>query len=672
MPPRRGHPPSEFLLPNGTKVLVTLPDEVESLRKRYAHTAHADPPIQVEVVVHGSEQHRDLLHQTKSHHETRRQRLRERDGVAQVLEEWEEVRAQLEGLEAQLLKIAKEEYGVGGVNANFDKFGFHAKLRTYGEGEGEEDGEEGDGMTASSSGVSSYSGTTEGKGEAGEAMKLFQRPVIKQYFHRGLLWRSAENTEIMSFELFFDLLYVGIIAINGDHAAEESDGRELIRFIVTFCMSWRIWSDVQQVVSWFQTDDILQRVEIIFLISCLLGHTTNIIQAFHAGQDSYTQMVAFYLAARLAMAIYYAATAFLLPLVKGTMVSEVLNILVGAALWIASTTGGAGGEEGGAESPLNVTRIVLAFVALAVDLFGKSVSVALFRYGSAHETPLALRFRSWFEFFPAINIEHKVERTNAFVSLVFGYSVVGIMFQNTGAFAMPLNAFLGKAILGLTQAAVFNWLYFDIDGSTLRVHAIRRSVQSSLLWQWSHLPFSMAYILAAAALCKMVVLRDSAATPLDGLTEVYQERSAATLSLGLRLYYCEGLGLALFCMGLIALSHEHKVPAGQCRLPKWARLMNRFAVCVVFCCLPAAGTALNSLGLIAITTALSVWTLLFELWAKSCRESSYWGEDGDDAACRRYTASCSRKRLERATKENGEIDIVQLGRSEKTATATIA
>jgi hypothetical protein len=27
-----------------------------------------------------------------------------------------------------------------------------------------------------------------------------------------------------------------------------------------------------------------------------------------------------------------------------------------------------------------------------------------------------------FEFFPAINIEHRVERTNAFVSLVFGAS----------------------------------------------------------------------------------------------------------------------------------------------------------------------------------------------------------------------------------------------------------
>ena len=64
---------------------------------------------------------------------------------------------------------------------------------------------------------------------------------------------------------------VGIIAINGDHAAADPTGDELIRFVITFCMSWKIWSDVMQLISWFETDDILQRVEILFLIACLLG-----------------------------------------------------------------------------------------------------------------------------------------------------------------------------------------------------------------------------------------------------------------------------------------------------------------------------------------------------------------------------------------------------------------
>jgi hypothetical protein len=52
---------------------------------------------------------------------------------------------------------------------------------------------------------------------------------------------------------------VGIIAINGDSASEEPTGEELLRFVITFTISWRIWSDISVVVGWFDTDDLLQR-----------------------------------------------------------------------------------------------------------------------------------------------------------------------------------------------------------------------------------------------------------------------------------------------------------------------------------------------------------------------------------------------------------------------------
>lgn len=94
---------------------------------------------------------------------------------------------------------------------------------------------------------------------------------MRQYFHKGLLWRASENTDVASFELFVDLLYVGIIAINGDHAAEGPTGYELLRFSITFIMSWKIWSDLALIISWFETDDILQRLFVLFVMSCLLG-----------------------------------------------------------------------------------------------------------------------------------------------------------------------------------------------------------------------------------------------------------------------------------------------------------------------------------------------------------------------------------------------------------------
>ena len=78
-----------------------------------------------------------------------------------------------------------------------------------------------------------------------------------------------------SFELFVDLLYVGILAINGDHAGEEPTGQELLRFSITFIMSWKIWSDLALVISWFETDDIFQRVSVIFIMACLLGYVPH-------------------------------------------------------------------------------------------------------------------------------------------------------------------------------------------------------------------------------------------------------------------------------------------------------------------------------------------------------------------------------------------------------------
>lgn len=483
---------------------------------------------------------------------------------------------------------------------------------------------------------------------------------------------------------------MGIIAINGDHALEDPTGLELLRFVVTFLMSWKIWADVQQIISWFETNDIVQRIQILFLIALLLGLTTNMLQTFHGEQDSFTQLVTFYLAARLFGAIYCAMVAFWVPLVKGMMISNVINVLVGAALWIASThfppipatphiehratepaepAAATEQEHSGGLVAQNPARLTLIFIALGVDLFGSSIPVIMFRYGRSHNTPTGQRFNRFFEFFPAINIEHKVERTNMFITLVLGYSVVAMIYQNTGAFV--LNAFLGKAFLGLTQTFVFNWLYFEVDGSNIRTHAIRWRVQTAALWQNAHLIFALSYILAAAAMCKLLVVTDCANAPLSALTPFYQHRSDDHITEGLRLYYCIGLGLALFSMGLISISHQHRVPLGMCKFSKHIRLANRLLVCIIFFTLPAAGDRLNSLSLLSITTALSAWTLFFELYGKTCKTQPFFMGGGDEKAERReYTANCTQKRLDDARKEDGEIDFVELGRAEKTAVVT--
>ena len=74
---------------------------------------------------------------------------------------------------------------------------------------------------------------------------------MRQYFHKGLIWRAAEIEEVASFELFVDLLYVGIIAIVGDNASANPNGFGLLRFAITFILGWKMWSDLTLIVSWF-------------------------------------------------------------------------------------------------------------------------------------------------------------------------------------------------------------------------------------------------------------------------------------------------------------------------------------------------------------------------------------------------------------------------------------
>lgn len=280
---------------------------------------------------------------------------------------------------------------------------------------------------------------------------------MRQYFHKGLLWRAQEAQEVASYELFVDLFYVGIIAIAGDGAAEEATGEALLRFAVTFILSWKFWSDISQMISWFDADDIMRRFTTLFVLTCLLGLTVNIAGSM---ETTYTPMIAFYLASRWFIALYYLWMAYLIPMVRGAMVITSLSTFVPGLIWIASVH---------VHEP---NRQALIWIAIAMDIFGPMLMVGLMRAPNW----MGQKYQCWaktrFDFIPGQNIEHKIERTNAFVTLVFGYSVIALLYQSAVPFG--LNAFFGKAVLGLIQAFTFNWLYFEIDKFNMHTHAIRR------------------------------------------------------------------------------------------------------------------------------------------------------------------------------------------------------
>lgn len=66
--------------------------------------------------------------------------------------------------------------------------------------------------------------------------------------------------EVASFELFVDLLFVGILAINGDHVGDAPDGNEVHRFVVTFimCMTPRIRSCSRKLIRIVSMEDLVR------------------------------------------------------------------------------------------------------------------------------------------------------------------------------------------------------------------------------------------------------------------------------------------------------------------------------------------------------------------------------------------------------------------------------
>jgi len=230
------------------------------------------------------------------------------------------------------------------------------------------------------------------------------------------LWRSNVLQETASYELFFDLFYVGIIAITGDVAAEHPTGHSLLQFAITFIMSWKFWSDVSVAVSWFEEDSIIRRLSVLFILVCLLGLTTNMAESW---DHTYVPLVSFYIAGRWFNALYLLLMAWVLPMVRGAMIGYATMAFIPGLFWIGSCH---------VEEP---NRQAFIWIALFFDLFGSIILIITRTADKWFPSRITRWFSAKVETFPGVNIEHQTERTGAFVTLIIGYSVIALLYQST-------------------------------------------------------------------------------------------------------------------------------------------------------------------------------------------------------------------------------------------------
>lgn len=441
------------------------------------------------------------------------------------------------------------------------------------------------------------------------SIKFYKRPVLRQYFHKGMLWRASGLEEVSSFELFVDLLYVGILEIIGERVSAVPTGEHFYRYVIFMALTWKIWNDLMMLISWFETDDLISKLFILLTIIALQGISFNMLEAF-SGQ-TWAQLIVFYMIARGLAGCYCLLQSYFIPGLRAMAVCSVLSVLVPSALWTASIF---------VELP---GRIALICVALTLDTIGLTWTIPLQRNASTISARLAVWVDKHFQLYPAINIEHKSERTKQFVTLVIGAQVLSLSFQSATAWGW--NAFFGKAIMGLIQGFTINWIYFEVDGGHIGVHAIRRHVLSSLFWLSMHLPLVIALALAGAAMSRLVVAHDCPNANIHDLSNLitdYEEHSVEHIADGLRWFYCAGLGVSILAMTGISASHVQK-EALHARIKKAYRYTYRVLVGCTLIGLSAV-YHLNSLQLTGITTSLILSVLVVELYGSSSSHVSFF------------------------------------------------
>lgn len=338
-----------------------------------------------DVILQGSAEHLEAVRELHAHHQSKRDELRERHG--DLYNDIETVKSDLDALASELHQITTHAVS---LDASFDRYGYSAHLRT----------KDDDSETTSVHNSDHPSAVDRHKDRSAEALRFLKRPTIRQYFHKGLLWRSAKAGEVASFELFLDLVYVGVIDIVGEKAVEGADGLSLLHFVIIFSIAWKIWADLTMIINHFEIDDIFQRVNVIFYLVCLFGFTTNIAYAF---ESTYTSAIAFYVTQRLFTALWYIYVAWVLPTIRGSMVLLSATVVLSSVFWIGSIHIRWPGQ------------LSLIWIAIFIDIFGNITMIWLIKQDKSR---LLRCVAKYFEFSPAINIEHRVERNNAFVSLV--------------------------------------------------------------------------------------------------------------------------------------------------------------------------------------------------------------------------------------------------------------
>ncbi|KAH7026604.1 bacterial low temperature requirement A protein-domain-containing protein [Microdochium trichocladiopsis] len=422
---------------------------------------------------------------------------------------------------------------------------------------------------------------------------LVKRPKALQWFHNGRLYKASdEERQAGRFELFLDLLYVAIVANFSEELAEHPDGAHLAKYILIFAPAWHIWADLREIMNSYYTDDLAQRLVILWVMALLVLYANNA-PVIGSGADAAESLAAIQTAAGAYVAARFTAAAvFLVSSFASYQHRVQARIMAGFML---------GGM-------LLTIPLFLPGVDLAT---GKApVAAVLIVY---QEATWALTLSPWIKrrlrltYSTAVDIAHEIDRLAAFFIIILGEFVYSVIVGNPAG--VGLTSGYAKAVCVLVVAFCLNWLYVSGDGSLAATHPIRRSAWTAFGFFLLHLPLSASFLIGGHV------------AAIGVGEEVYE--------MGQEWLLCGGLATGLACLWVYAMlysSHDdadhHDGRNGNgLLLPKTLRIGMRLVGAILLVFLPlmtrkqTGGNepAVDARTFLAIVTAIVVFITLWEM-----------------------------------------------------------
>lgn len=400
---------------------------------------------------------------------------------------------------------------------------------------------------------------------------LFRRPRALQYFRGNVLVRSEEERSSHRLELFFDLVFVGLIATLAEEAIHEHNGDAIVRYVLTYAAAFMIWNSMREVFNAFFVDDLPQRVLVLAVMACLVVYGNNAPSAEEMFRESGARAAAIgsYVVAgglMFGLMVFYS---FYICQYRLQIRSQTAVWMLTLGLWIGSI--------------FVSVRACIAMVAAALVL---EYGSWMFFYSPVFKRLAKLRYSS------AVAIEHEIDRFTDFVTLVHGEFLYSVLSGHPAGSGM--HSGVARVILTVVVAFVLHGIYCCGAGSKRIQHPIRRSMWYALPFFGLHLP-----LVSAITLCG------------DATAELVKENYEVPQ--GVRWIFAASYAIGMLSTALLVMLEKEMDNPGELFFSKPVRIAPRFIAAIVVTLLPLADQEhVNSTALLGVAAALGGFAWIWQ------------------------------------------------------------